>query len=86
MAEWIDLSTLQVPTEVLNWVPPSIAHEHLVLPVRREEKGLVLAVSDPEDAEFTDLMRFVINQEVEFVGASLAQLKYAIWRCYGPKH
>lgn len=85
MAEWIDLAKHDIDQHVLKFIPASVACENLTVPVKLEGDKLIVAVADPdENGDQIDKLRFILNREVQAVGASLIDIKFAIWRYYGP--
>lgn len=85
MAEWIDLSNHEIDQHVLKSIPAAVACENLAVPVRFKGDTLIVAVADPDQcSNQIDKLRFILNCDVEAVGASLIDIKFAIWRYYGP--
>jgi len=84
MIEWIDPSHEEIRPNVIACVPAEVAHQNLVLPLREEGETLVVAVEDPSDEELTQKLCFIVNRPIHVVGAPIAELKFAIWRFYGP--
>ena len=78
----IDLYRSTIPTEVLNWIPASVAIENRAIPVDRRRDILVVAVEDLNDTDTMDTLRFILNCKVEPVLATPAAIDYAILRYY----
>ena len=78
-----DPSLWNVPLDVLGCVPPHMARDDTVLPIRLEGDVLVLAVEDPSDSSLHDKLRFVCNRQIRLVAAARMPLVFAIWRQYG---
>jgi type IV pilus assembly protein PilB len=53
----IDLTTLQIPQDVLNLVPEPIAHRHQVISFAKTKDDLSLAMSDPEDIQTKEFIQ-----------------------------
>jgi type IV pilus assembly protein PilB len=53
----IDLTTLQIPQDVLNLVPEPIAHRHQVISFAKSKDELSLAMSDPEDIQTKEFIQ-----------------------------
>lgn|GEM_PF-4739577 len=85
MVEWVDPSTMTIPTTILKLVPASVAHQDLVVPIRKEGDALIIAIENPFDEEALTRLRFIMNQEVILVGSTRSKLKCAVWRNYGPR-
>ena len=69
--------------EVVRRIPDWIARRYQVLPVRQDDRRLVIAMADPTDLEALDQVRLVTGQEVEPVLADEAELRDAIGRIFG---
>lgn len=77
-----DLQTLSVPQEVLDLIPPDLAFEHGVIPVRVERKSLDLAMSDPTDLGVVDEIQMRTQLDVNPVLAGPRGIEAAIRRLY----
>lgn len=53
----IDLTTLQIPHDVLNMVPEPIAHRHQVISFAKTKDELSLAMQDPEDIQTKEFIQ-----------------------------
>jgi len=53
----MDLTTQQIPMEVLNLVPEPIAHRHQVISFAKGKDDLSLAMTDPEDIQTKEFMQ-----------------------------
>ncbi len=53
----IDLTTLQIPQDVLNLVPEPIAHRHQVISFAKTKDELSLAMQDPEDIQTKEFIQ-----------------------------
>src|SRR5713226_4144756 len=46
--EFLDISTVQIPSAVIQLVPESVARENVVIPISRDDDGtLTVAMHDP---------------------------------------
>lgn len=79
----IDLEALNISPEVLQMLPESIARESTVIPIELDGESLVVAMSDPNDFETLDKLRFVVNRDVRAEAASKEAIKAALNRAYG---
>lgn len=50
----VDLAGFEVPADVLEWIPASVAYENVLLPVGFRGGTLVLAVQNPPDPDIVD--------------------------------
>ena len=81
--ESIDLTGLVIPPSVVELVPESVARENAVLPLSESEGELKVIVSDPQDYETFDKLRFILNRRIEIVLAPRDAILEAINRHYG---
>ena len=81
--EYIRLADVTVPTAVIEMVPESVARENAILPLAEEDGSLRVVVSDPDDFETFEKLRFILNQPIEPVLAPRASIIEAINRHYG---
>ncbi|MGH8164301.1 MAG: hypothetical protein ACREP1_08220, partial [Rhodanobacteraceae bacterium] len=52
--QWVDLSDLVVPQEVINEIKAADARRFKMIPIARNENGLVVATGDPLDFDSID--------------------------------
>jgi type IV pilus assembly protein PilB len=81
--DWIDLSSLVIPPEVIGQIRPEDARRYKVIPVGFGENGLLLAVSDPLDIDTIDSLSFLLQREIELVCSSPEKIKEALIKYYG---
>ena len=81
--EWIDLSTMVIPPDVIETICAEDAHRFKVVPVALAETGLVVAVSDPLDIDAIDSLRFLLQCELELVCSSPDKIREALIKYYG---
>lgn len=81
--EFVDLSHLAVPDEILTQVPTDVVKRFRILPIAESETGLMIAVSDPLNFDTFDAVTHVLNRDVEWVCATPDSIKEAIKRYYG---
>ena len=80
--DFVRLEEYEIPPQVLEMVPESVCRENTVLPVAGGGGTLRVAVSDPEDYNVIDKLRFIVNQEIELVLASRESILQAINKNY----
>lgn len=78
-----DLSSVRFTPDLLAAVDANTARMFGVLPIRREDGKLTVALSNPQNTTVLDDLRFMTGGEVEGVLAAEAQLKELIDRHYG---
>ena len=81
--EYVRLADITVPPSVVELVPESVARENAILPLSEEESGLRVAVSDPDDFETFEKLRFILNRPIEQVLAPRDSIVESINRHYG---
>ena len=81
--DYIDLSEVTIPDEVIELVPESVARENSILPMAQEDNALKVIVSDPLDIETIEKLRFILNRKVETALAPRESIQEAINRYYG---
>lgn len=80
--ETVALSGLEIPLNVRQLVPASIAREKMVMPVRLDGSVLIVAVADPTRFDFAGMLQFILNRDVEIVIASEKEIESTIQRYY----
>lgn len=81
--QFVDLSDTQIPASVIEMVPESVARENAVIPLSHENNMLQIVISNPEDIETLDKLRFILNKDVQPVLADREQILESINRHYG---
>jgi type II secretion system protein E len=81
--EWIDLSSMIVPPEVIKQIRAEDARRFKVIPVAVGETGLVVAVSDPLDIDTIDSLSFLFQRAIELVCSSPEKIREALIKYYG---
>ncbi|HEX7378648.1 MAG TPA: ATPase, T2SS/T4P/T4SS family [Pirellulales bacterium] len=81
--DYVDLNEVSIPPEVIELVPESVARENAILPMDERDGSLKVIISDPEDFETLDKLRFILNRRVEVALAPREVIVDAINRHYG---
>jgi len=81
--DWIDLSTVLIPPEVIQQIRPEDARRLKAIPIRFGSAGLVVAVGDPFDINTIEGLRFLLQREIELVCTSPAKISEALIKYYG---
>jgi type IV pilus assembly protein PilB len=79
----IDLSSFELPAEVLELVPNEIVSQYNILPVSYENDTLTVAVNDPTDLDTIDTLRYLLKCNVEAVIAEKDQIEQLINHYFG---
>ena len=81
--EYVDLTKINIPTELASAVPKNIAKQHSVVPVRQVKDELYLAMSDPLNFYAIEEVRKAVRRKVVPVLARAAAVERAIMVLYG---
>jgi type IV pilus assembly protein PilB len=80
---WVDLADIVVPQDVINEIKPGDARRFRMIPLARNDTGLVVATGDPLDFDSIDSLTFLLKQEVELVCTSPEKIRQALVKYYG---
>lgn len=80
---YVDLRSAQIPDEVIELVPESVARENNVLPFSEDDGALRILISDPFDLETIEKLRFILNRKIETALAPKTSITGAINKYYG---
>ena len=82
--KYVKLKEVDIPPDVVELVPQSVARENFILPMaEREDGSLIVIVHDPLDLETLDKLRFILNRTIEIALAPKEDIQEAINRYYG---
>ncbi len=81
--EEVDLSTIDVPPQLLEKVPAPLAKAYKIVPIRMEGNTLVVAMGDPLNIQALDDLRFLLDCDVKGVISNEQAVNEAIDRLYG---
>jgi type II secretory ATPase GspE/PulE/Tfp pilus assembly ATPase PilB-like protein len=73
----------QIPAEVLELIPESLARENMAVPISVEGETVTVATLDPDDIALADKLTFVLARNVRLVPASAAEISEFVDRYYG---
>ncbi|MBE7502969.1 MAG: Flp pilus assembly complex ATPase component TadA [Verrucomicrobiales bacterium] len=82
-AEFVPLNEMRIADDVLATVRRDVAKRFNVVPVRKEEHGLVVAMTDPSDLETLDGLQHTLNTEIIPAVATVEDIQDAIGKYYG---
>ena len=80
---YVDLTELKIEESVIELVPESVARENYILPIAEGEGSLTVAMSDPNDLDTTEKLRFILNRKVEIALAPRDTILESINKYYG---
>lgn len=81
--EYVDLTAIRIPDNIIELVPESVARENTIIPVSDEDETIKVLVHDPFDIETIEKLRFILNRKVETALAPKEHILEAINRYYG---
>ena len=79
----VDLSIMGIDPEIAALIPESVAKRYQVIPIRREQDKVVLAMADPTNILAVDDVQLATGLMVEVVIATESEIERAINRSYG---
>ncbi len=80
--EMMDLTTYEIPPEVLGTLPPEVVVSYNVVPVMKHNNILTVAMSDPTNMGTIDSLRYLLGSDVEAVIAPQHQIERLIDKHY----
>ncbi|MBN2216865.1 MAG: Flp pilus assembly complex ATPase component TadA [Pirellulales bacterium] len=81
--DYVNLSEVVIPPSVVELVPESVARENAILPLAENDGELTVIVSDPNDFEVFEKLRFILNKTIEIALAPREHILEAVNRYYG---
>jgi type IV pilus assembly protein PilB len=81
--DYVNLSEVVIPPAVVELVPESVARENAVIPLSEGDGKLTVIISDPDDYETIEKLRFILNRPIETALAPRDAIMDAINRHYG---
>jgi type IV pilus assembly protein PilB len=80
---FVDLKGVTIPPSVVEMVPESVARENHVMPMSHENNALQIVMSDPNDLDTIEKLRFILNKDIAPVLADREDIIAAINAHYG---
>ncbi|MGI6401031.1 MAG: GspE/PulE family protein [Thermoguttaceae bacterium] len=80
---YVDLKDVAIRPAVIELISESIARENCVLPFEEDGDSLVVVMSDPDDVEVFEKLRFILQRPIEAVISSRERIQEAINQHYG---
>ncbi len=81
--EYVDLTSVDIPESIIELMPESVARENAVLPIAEVDNRLKVIISDPDDVDTLEKLRFILNRDILPVLAPRGHILEAINRLYG---
>ncbi len=63
--DYVNLKEVVIPPAVVELVPESVARENSVLPMSEDDGTLKVIMSDPQDYDTREKLRFILNRNIE---------------------
>ncbi len=80
---YVDLKDVAIRPAVIELISESIARENCVLPYEEDGDALIVVVSDPDDVEVFEKLRFILQRPIESVVSSREAIQEAVNQHYG---
>ncbi len=80
---YVDVGGMEVPQEVVDRLPESVARENTIFPIDEQGDTLSIVTSDPTDIDIQEKLRFILNANVDLAVSPRDQISEAINRHYG---
>ncbi len=81
--EFVDLSHMVVPPDVVMAVPADVVRRFKVLPIANVDTGLMMATSDPLNFDTFDAVTHLLNRTIDWVCSPPDQIADQIEKYYG---
>jgi len=81
--DYVDLTKVDIPERVIELMPEAVARENSVIPLEQTDRGLKVLMSDPEDVDTVEKLRFILNRDVTVALATRASITLEINKKYG---
>jgi len=78
----IDVDDVEIPDDVVDLIPRTVAERHMLIPINRDGSNLIVAMSDPSNIYAMDDIKFLTGFNVEVVVASESSIRRAQQRFY----
>jgi general secretion pathway protein E/type IV pilus assembly protein PilB len=81
--EFVSLSTMRLPDEVIKSVPRHVAKRYRAVPVSKHDHAIAVALADPSDLDAIDSLQRMVNAEIELRVATDEDIEAALNKYYG---
>jgi len=79
----VDLQKYYIDPDVAKLIPEAVAKRHTIIPIKKDEDGILVAMADPLNIFALDDVRIITKQNVKPLIASESSILKAIDRIYG---
>ena len=80
---FVDISEIEIPQEIISLIPVKFAYSHKILPLKKENNTLTLAMVNPFDLSTREDVRFITSCNVRVVLSTEQKILQAIKKYYG---
>lgn len=84
--ELIDIESIEIPPEIINYVPHTIAHLYRIIPLSFKGNVLTIAQEDALNLETTDDLRMILKHPIKSVLCNKNAVTRALEKYYPRKH
>ena len=81
--DFINLSDVRIPDEIIELVPETIARENAIIPYASDGDALRVLMSNPLDVDTIEKLRFILNRQIQIALAPRENILESINRYYG---
>ena len=81
--DFVDLDRVDIPENIIELMPESVARENVVLPLSEVDNRLKVVISDADDVDTLEKLRFILNKDVVPALAPRGKILESINRLYG---
>jgi type IV pilus assembly protein PilB len=85
MIPFLRVNEVDVPEEIISLVPCQGAKNHVLVPVKKTEEGLLVAMADPLDLYAVDDLRFVTQLPIRIAVSAQGEILEAIGKALRPE-
>src|SRR3954469_23657525 len=79
----VDLSKFEVDPKIAKMIPNDLAQKHLVIPLKRDGRELIVAMADPSNLGILEDLKFITRYDIKPVIAGEFTLRGIIDKIYG---
>ncbi|MBW8014855.1 MAG: type II/IV secretion system protein [Planctomycetes bacterium] len=76
--QYVDLDDIEISQSTMNLIPDELIRKHFILPLEQDNGVMKVIISDPQNLDLLDLLRFRLNTEIECCLASPSKIKSRI--------
>jgi type IV pilus assembly protein PilB len=82
---FIRLTNVKIPKEISSIVPAEMAENYLLIPIKKRDDRLLIAMVDPLNLYALDDVRFVTRMSIDVAVAPQSDILEAIEKCYSKR-